>query len=307
MKKIDVNYYPGWVRKAISFTIDDGNIPMDTKLLSYVKPAGIKGTFNLCSPWKLTPEEYRNLYEGYDIANHCNLHPFPFTADRNAEIKKEPFDLETADKDYYYPTEEEGLYRNHTWEWKYIATDEKYLSLAADCTRDLDAIFGEGTVKDFVWPYGEQPNAVVMQGLIGMGFRSIRRTGEVRDRTRFSLPSDRMHWSYNANHKTVLEVADLYEVYPDDGELKLYCFGVHSIDFERDNNWCDVEEFCNRFGNRPDKYWYAGMGTIFAYEDAVRTLQITETEIVNNSDVDLSVKIDDEGVVIPAHSSYSIA
>lgn len=307
MKRIDQAFYPGWVRKAISFTIDDGNIAMDEKFLSYVKPAGIKGTFNLCAPWHLSPEEYRAMYAGYDVANHCNYHPFPFTAERNAEIKAELFDPAVADRNCYYPTKTEGLYRNFTWEWKYIASDERYLALAKECTQELNGIFGDGKVKDFVWPYGEQPNAAVMQGLIDMGFRSIRKTGDVRDQTGFSLPKDRMHWSYNAHHKTLLEIADLYEAYPDNGELNLFCFGVHSIDFECDKNWCDLEAFCKRFGNRSDQYWYAGMSDIFDYEDAVKALEITDHALINHSGVDLYVKIDGEKVVLSAHTSYSIA
>ena len=50
MNSIDLHFFPGWTRKSISFTIDDGNIAMDEKFLSIVKPAGIKGTFNLCTP-----------------------------------------------------------------------------------------------------------------------------------------------------------------------------------------------------------------------------------------------------------------
>ena len=43
---IDKNYFPGWVRKSVSFTIDDGNIEMDKKFIDIVRPAGVLGTFN---------------------------------------------------------------------------------------------------------------------------------------------------------------------------------------------------------------------------------------------------------------------
>ena len=76
-KRVDLNFFPGWTRKSVTFTIDDGNIPMDTKFLEIVRPAGILGTFNLCSHWmdKMSPEEYREFYRGYEIANHCKYHP----------------------------------------------------------------------------------------------------------------------------------------------------------------------------------------------------------------------------------------
>ena len=71
--EIDVKFYPGWTRKAISFSIDDGNLVMDQKFKDIVEPYGIKGTFNLCSDrlTKMSPEEYREFYRGYEIANHC--------------------------------------------------------------------------------------------------------------------------------------------------------------------------------------------------------------------------------------------
>ena len=54
-------YFPGFTRKSLTFTIDDGNITNDTKFLSIVRPAGILGTFNLCEPKWLTPDEYREM------------------------------------------------------------------------------------------------------------------------------------------------------------------------------------------------------------------------------------------------------
>ena len=31
--KIDTKFYPGWTRKSITFSIDDGNVPMDRKFI----------------------------------------------------------------------------------------------------------------------------------------------------------------------------------------------------------------------------------------------------------------------------------
>ena len=308
MASIDLHFFPGWTRKSISFTIDDGNIAMDEKFLSIVKPSGIKGTFNLCTPLRswMSDEEYRRFYRGFEIANHCHRHPHPFTPRISPRVVTEPFCEETADKGCAYPTDEEGLYRifQSTWNY-YVATDEKYMDLTDTCTQELKRVFGDDAIKDFVWPFGEQNNPVVMQALIERGFRSIRATGDLKDSTGFSLPRDRMHWSYNAYHKTLLEIAALYEAFPDDGELKLFCFGVHSIDFERGENWGDLEAFCEQYGNRPD-FFYASMGDIFDYEDALKEVEITETEVRNNSDIDLYIKIDGKKKILCAHSAIRI-
>ena len=94
MKQIDLNFYPGWTRKAITFSLDDGNVVYDKKLIDIVKPAGIKGTFNLTTPLKALPskEDYRALYAGFEIANHSHLHPYAMSYKSLRPLKNELFD-----------------------------------------------------------------------------------------------------------------------------------------------------------------------------------------------------------------------
>ena len=50
MKQNDVNFFPGWVRKSLTFTIDDGNIELevishtDTDILCRVLDGGVIST-----------------------------------------------------------------------------------------------------------------------------------------------------------------------------------------------------------------------------------------------------------------------
>ena len=311
MKQIDLNFFPGWVRKSITFTIDDGNMKLDRKFLDITEPAGLKGTFNINPPLKRgTPGEYAAFYKGYENANHCKYHPMAFTPKMPVRpVSDDIFDKATADPAYLYRAEEENLYwgcevpRNRWW---HVATDEKYLACSLDATEELEAIFGKGSIKDFVWPFGAQQNEAVFEGLKKQGFRSIRKTGNVMDSTGFALPADRMAWSYNANNTCMEEVGAKYESYPDDGELKFFAFGVHSHDFENANCWEVLIDFCEKYGNRPDTFWYASVGEIFDYEDAVKAVQITEDKIINPSPVDLYIKIDGEKVELKANSEINI-
>lgn len=309
MKQLDANFFPGWVRKCISFTIDDGNVRLDRKFLDITEPAGLKGTFNLNTPLKrLDADGYRDFYRGYEIANHCQYHAYGFTSETTREIKNEPFDRETADKSCLYPAEEgEGLYRVYTYNWCYVAKNDTYLQCTRAATEELENVFGKGTVKDYVWPCGEQKNAALIEKLkVEGGFRSIRKTGCIGADSGFAMPADRLAWSYNANNQNLTEFSKAYKEYPDDGKLKFFCFGVHSHDFENADNWYVLEDFCRDFGNRPNNYWYASVGEIFDYEDAVKALQITDTEIKNDSPIDLYVKIDGEPIVLLAHSAYAL-
>lgn len=308
---IDKNYFPGWVRKSFTFTIDDGNIALDTKFINIVKPYGIVGTFNLSSP-KLesyTPEFYRELYRGYGISNHCKYHPYVLTEDKMQPICDEKFDPATAKRDHLYRTEREGVYRYciRGEYWGYVAEPEAYCKLADDCLEELNSVFGENSVNTFVWPYCEQKNDKVLDYITSKaGYYAVRKTGSLKDTTNFSLPSDRAHWSYNINHVELLETAETYEKYPDDGELKFFCFGLHSHDYERGNCWYLLEDLCRKYGNRPEDFYYASVEDIFRYEDAVKSLVISEGFVENPTDITLYVKIDGKRIKLPPKFKYTI-
>lgn len=293
MKQIDLNFYPGWVRKAITFTIDDGNIGLDTKFLGITKPAGLKGTFNLCTPLK--PDvDYVSFYEGYEIANHAYQHPYALTEKTRREIKDEPFDKPTADRAYGYPAPDApGLIRVYTYNWTYMApTTELYLDCVHKAQAELEAIFGKGKIRSYVWPCGKQDNDEVNAAMRKEGFQAMRITGCVKDSKNFDTPDDRQEWSYTADYSCLPEVAAAYEAYPDDGKLKFFCFGVHSHDFEIHDCWNLLVDFCEKYGNRPEDFWYATNCQIFDYEDAVKSVVVTDEKIQNPSDVDLCIKID---------------
>lgn len=299
-------YFPGWTKKAISFTIDDGNVPLDRKFLNIVKPAGILGTFNLCSNphYKLTPEEYREMYRGYEIANHCKYHPFVFDPSREYRASDEPFDANTSDRDYIYKTDMEGVYHyNYSGRyWSYIATVEAYCRLAEISKRELTEIFGDGSIKGFVYPYGYQKDPTLKGALIATGVSSIRGTGC----TGFELPSDRFAWSYGANHTNLNERAREFEEIEDDGALRWFCFGVHSHDFENNDCWDVLERFADDYGNRPEDFWYATVRDIFEYEDAVNAAIITDEKIENPSEITLYLKINGKRVTLFPKETYKI-
>ncbi len=312
-------FFPGFVRKSVSFTMDDGHLSPDTKFLSIVRPAGIKGTFNLYCADRATPEEYRALYDGYEIANHSKYHPLAFVDGNEYVVSDEPHNPETNQS---YTPENPVIYKSGVVEGLYVFTKspedaetrrwfklcdaENYFKFSRESRQELEAVFGEGSVKSFVWPYCEQENKKLFELLSNDGYNSIRKTGEIGDSTDFDLPADRMRWSYNATNRTLLTWMEKYESYADDGKLKFFCFGVHASDFERDNNWSELEEFATKYGNRPDTYYYAAVSDILEYEDAVKALRILETELVNDSDVTLYITLGGERTVIAPHSKITL-
>ena len=300
--------YPSFSKKALSFTIDDGNMVYDEIFLGILKPAGIKGTFNLCSNIHKGKEEMTRLfYQDYEIANHVKYHPFVNFDGAELVISDDEFDEKTADPGYLYRVKgREGFF----WQikpngWRQMVFVKDFIRYSDEGLRELNEMFSEGSVKDYVWPYGEQNNRELMQH-IKKTHRYVRKTGCTLDTTGFSVPEDKLAWSYNANHMNLLEVMQKYESYPDDGELKFFAFGVHAIDFERDGKWDDLKEFAAKYGNRPSDYWYAAVGEIFEYEEAASRLVITEDSVKNPSALKIYMKIDGVNTVIEPFSELSL-
>ena len=299
MKKIE-NFYPDFTKKALTFTIDDGNIKYDSILLDILEPAGIKGTFNLCSHInKGGEDEVREFYRGYGIANHCKYHPLVNFDNVELTVSDDKFDEKIADARFLYRVEGSDVFY---WQmqpngWRQMVFEKDYIRFVDEGLNELNAIFGDGSVRDYVWPYREQGNANV-KDFVRRTHRSARKTGCVLDTTGFSLPSDRYAWSYNADDNNLLEIMGKYEDYPDDGELKFFAFGVHSIDFERDNRWEDLRVFAEKYGNRPGDYWYASVNEIFDYEDALSSVVVSDTFVENESDLSLYIAIDGKRTIL---------
>lgn len=305
--KSEIFYFPGWTRKAVSFTIDDGNVPLDRKFLNIVRPAGIYGTFNLTSVnarWGLSPEGYRELYRGYEIANHVSRHPFAMSEPNlgTRPVADEPFPgADKADKEKMYKTDTEGVYLvAFSTYWSHIATREAYVELVKRSQRELEEVFGEGNIVGFVWPYHLPHDLSYLDEIMKLGYLYIRRTGY----TDFSLPETRERWSYGAHHANLLERAAEFEAIEDDGELRFFCFGVHSHDFENNNCWDVLETFADKYGNRPEDFWYATVREVFEYEDALRAATVTESGVINNSDKVIYMKHNGKRVTLHPHCEY---
>ncbi len=318
--KIDTNYFPGFVRKTVSFSLDDGLV-YDENVISILKPAGIRGTFNLCGTSRLSAEEYRSLYEGYEVANHHILHTTAWRDD---------FDYSKINfADGYLPSAEsdrdpsliykngmtvdgrhiDGFYYIHysmygsTAGWHPLATNETYMEYLRLTEEKIEKVFGEGSVVGFIFPHGSLTDSI-KELIKESGYLYARKTGNLRDSTGFALPKDRFAWTYNADHNCLLEVMAKFDSYADDGELKMFSFGVHAKDFETYGKWEDLRRFAELYGNRPEDFWYATNREIFEYEDAVNALVITSESIFNPSDIDVFITVDGIKTLIPRGTEY---
>ena len=298
---VDFHYFPGFVRKSLTFSLDDGNVRWDKETAELMRSAGIRGTYNLCSSIlsAFDAEGYRAFYDGFEIANHVHGHPFAVTDEhRDYPIVDEPFDSESADESKLYPHPTEDIYYMHLPKgWRLFARYETYLRLVREGYRELEAIFGEGAVKGFVWPFYKQDSDALFEELISDGYTYIRGGGAALDTMGYNLPEDYMRMMYTVNNLGIKTQVPIYEAYPDDGELKIFCIGVHSKDYERDGSFDDLAYFARTFGNQPEKYYTAGVGAILHYASCAKALVIGEDSIENPTDTDIYLTVDGKKAV----------
>ena len=218
------------------------------------------------------------------------------------------------DSSYIYKTNVEGLYyidynyhfaKNYTTKyWHPIMTNEAYAEYVDETKSDIESLFGEGSVVGFAFPHGKL-NDEVKEYLANSGYLYARKTTGASDNVTFNMPTDRYAWSYNANHTNLNSLMQKFDALSDDGNLKFFSFGVHSSDYN--GQWEVLQSFADTYGNRPEDFYYATNRAIFEYEDAVKALENKDGKLINASDVDLYVTIDNVKVIIPANSLYTLS
>lgn len=290
--------YPNYSKKALTFTLDDGNVRADAPMIEQLRAAGMRGSFNLCHTASLTPEEYRELYSGFEICNHVKCHPFVFADGVQYEVKNQPLDNDTADPDCIYrdETSPDLFYIHRPRGWRRICDVNTYIKLIEECNDELKAVFG-GEIRGFVYPFREQECERLKEYLYSH-FKFVRKTGCTGENGGFEVPRNRHPWSYNADAGSLLLLAESFRNYEDDGELKCFIWGVHSADYEKENTKTIMPEFLEKYGNCPDEFWYTTVGELFDYVDAADSLVLTDTALHNPSPFTLYYKVDGERCTI---------
>jgi hypothetical protein len=228
-------------------------------------------------------------------------HPMAFDDGKELVFTEEAYVPETADKSLVYKTDIEGLFYVSKFDrWFRAADNENYIRLVREGKRELEEIFGK-PVRDFVWPYGKQRNCELYELMKKEGYRSIR--GSVYDG--FSLPKDRSNWGFYATYQNMTERAAAFDALDDDGELKAFIFGVHSHDFANADRWDVLEDFCKKYGNRSEDFYYATVGEIFDREDAIKSVLIEDGIVNNPSSLPIYALVDGEERIIPPKSVYN--
>jgi peptidoglycan-N-acetylglucosamine deacetylase len=262
MKKI-THLWPEGTRKALTLSYDDG-VCQDIRLVETFNKYKLKATFNLNS--------------GIQTENN-------FWINKGKLIKR--MDIDVIEK----------LYRGHevavhslTHPHLEDMPKELLITEIAEDRKNLERVFGY-PVRGMAYPFGTY-NDTVIDVLKVCGIEYSR---TVKQHERFGLPANYLEWHPTCHHKNP-KLMELTKAFIENnfGAMSLFYVWGHSYEFDVDENWEVIEEFCQTVGNKED-IWYATNIEIVDYMNALKNLRFSaECSMVYNPSA-LSVWISVDG------------
>ncbi len=212
--------YPEGKHKALTLSYDDGKI-MDKRLIELFNQYQIKGTFHLNG----------GIFP--DINEQADQERIPST-----EVKELYFNHEVATHTYTHPTIERCPLP--------VVVDE----IMRD-RQQLEQLVNY-PVQGLSYPNGSFSKEI-KEILPALGIEYARVVGSSHH---YGLPNDWYEWQATCHHnQRLMEHAKEFVSLAKTQYLYLFYVWGHSYEFDNDQNWCLIEEFCEYIGKRED-IWY---------------------------------------------------
>jgi len=257
--------FPGGKFKVLTLSYDDGKVE-DRRLVSILNKYNIKATFNINSGLenqdiRIPKEEWETVYAGHEIAAHTLSHPTMGRMNDYAitrEILEDKTELEKIIKKpitgIAYPNG---------------SVDDRVISIA----KNLGIKYGRLASDQYAGVKAAEEFSEVAEGPILLG-----------DETGFNMPEDYMRWVPTCHHHhNLMHFAQQFMSLNKKQYLYMMYVWGHSFEFEKNNNWNIIEEFCEAIGNRDD-IWYATNGEIVSYYEGLQAATFSaDKNIVTNN------------------------
>ena len=158
-------------------------------------------------------------------------------------------------------------------------------------------------VRGMSYPFGTWNDDVV--AAMKAGGMEYSRT--VTSTNSFSVPKDPLVWNPTCHHNADLNA--LWDRMLASTWLYLPLFYVwgHSYEFDRDNTWEKIEEFCKKVSGDPDT-WYATNIEILDYTNALKQIRFgwDRRFVYNPTVIDVWVEVGGEAVKIGAGQTVDL-
>lgn len=170
--------------------------------------------------------------------------------------------------------------------------------------KNLERVFGY-TVRGLSYPNGSF-NKQIKAMLPYLGIEYAR---TVHSTNGFAMPDDWHEWNPTCHHKKdLMKQAEAFvELHKKQYLYMMYVWG-HSYEFNTDNNWELIEEFCGFAGGRDD-IWYATNMEIVDYVKAYEQLKFSAALdfVYNPTAASIWLSVDSEIVEVKAGSQVRFA
>lgn len=272
IKNLDTEFYPGFTKKALIFSYDDGSMPGDKLLIEHLNAVGYVGSFNIISSaWNESQlEEKRRIYAGHEIANHSYTHP---RMNEKDEVTGE-----------------------------FVLTEEECINDIATGKEKLEKVFGYEVVG-FAWPY-TVPAA--RPGIRKHACENYLYARGAADNYSFDVPDSFLDaWTftvYQARSEGVLKKCA--EKYKDYSSAKLSLFSVwgHSFEFYSRLTFDEYDEFLNIC--KSIDLWNPTCADYVRYVNAHRKMIVDYENVYNPSELTQYIKADGKDIKLPAGARY---
>lgn len=181
---------------------------------------------------------------------------------------------------------------------------EQLISEIMEDRKQLEQITGY-TVRGMSYPNGSY-NSLIKSMLPFLGIEYAR---TVNSTDSFAMPDDFLEWNPTCHHKqNLVEKAKTFAgLHKTQYLYMMYVWG-HSYEFDLDDNWEMIEEFCSYIGGRDD-IWYATNMEIVDYMNAFRALKFSADSrfVYNPSAQSVWLNVDEEIVEVKGGAKLTLA
>ncbi|HPT76968.1 MAG TPA: polysaccharide deacetylase family protein [Defluviitaleaceae bacterium] len=148
----------------------------------------------------------------------------------------------------------------------------------------------EYPIRGMSYPYGDYNEEIVKM----LPYLGVEYSRTVNSHKSYTLPENFLTWHPTCHHDDhLLERTDEFLKLDSKGRMLLLYVWGHSFEFERNNNWGLIEEFCKTIGNK-DEIWYATNIQILDYINALKNLRFSSDQhiIFNPSALDVWIGVE---------------
>ena len=269
---VDAQFYPGYTRKAVTLSYDDGPSANDVTLLQRLNEKGVRATINnVGDRIKSGTTMQTSFDEAFFAGNH-----------------------EMANHSYSHGM---NLGKRET-------VEEAYAQMA-DGENALEYYYGTD-VRGVAYPYGKPSqwfNSITQ-------YLTSRQNLYARCSTNgtFDIPENFMEWDFTCHHDYLYSPTKDYankffNLLPDDGTLKVLSVWGHPYNYADSGTWDTIlEPFASTIEEKSERgeVWNPTNIELVEYINAVNGLVINNDSIYNPSDVDVYVKINGVETIVPA-------